>query len=168
MHPGFIPWWHHRRHRSCGVWAEQGAGSYASPYAASEADAPDEARFSAEDSSGFPSGPFGVRRPLRFLAYKLGLSREQMAELATVLDELKTERAQAAVDHRRATSALADAVSGDAFDAAKVAEAGALRVESAERLKAAIAKALERVHGVLDEEQRKRFAYFLRTGVIAI
>src|SRR6476620_10523637 len=46
-------------------------------------------------------GGFGVRRPLRFLAYKLGLDEKQVAELARVLDDLKTERAQVAVDDRR-------------------------------------------------------------------
>src|SRR4029453_5507670 len=50
---------------------------------------------------GFGGGAFGVRRPLRFLAYKLGLEETQVSELAKILDEIKTERAQAAVDHRR-------------------------------------------------------------------
>ena len=40
-------------------------------------------------------GGFGVRRPLRFLAYKLELDEKQVTELAKILDELKTERAQA-------------------------------------------------------------------------
>src|SRR3954465_2099727 len=43
-------------------------------------------------------GGFGVRRPLRFLAYKLELDERQVAELARILSELKTERAQAEVD----------------------------------------------------------------------
>ena len=41
----------------------------------------------ASDPGG---GSFGVRRPLRFLAYKLGLSEEQVVALARILDELKT------------------------------------------------------------------------------
>ena len=45
----------------------------------------------------FGSG-FGVRRPLRFLAHKLELDDRQIGELARILDELKTERAQAEVD----------------------------------------------------------------------
>src|SRR5712691_5167146 len=67
---------------------------------------------------GFGGG-FGVRRPLRFLAHKLDLDDRQVAELARVLDELKTERAQAEVDRRRTMAAFADALTGDAFDAAK-------------------------------------------------
>ena len=47
-----------------------------------------------EGQPGFGSG-WGVRRPLRFLAHKLGLDQKQIAELARILDELKIERAQA-------------------------------------------------------------------------
>ena len=64
------------------------------------------------DGEGFGGGAFGVRRPLRFLAYKLELDERQVAELARILDELKTERAQAEVDRRRSLSAFADAVRG--------------------------------------------------------
>jgi hypothetical protein len=60
-----------------------------------------------DDPGSFGGGAFGVRRPLRFLAYKLELNDAQVSELARILDELKTERAQAAVDHRRALSAFA-------------------------------------------------------------
>src|SRR5262245_24018494 len=77
---------------------------------------------------GEEGGGFGVRRPLRFLIYKLGLDDLQMGQLAKILDELKTERAQIAVDDRRTLSDFADALSGDAFDAAKVAAGGDRRV----------------------------------------
>ena len=40
------------------------------------------------------SGSLGVRRPLRFLAWKLELDDEQLGEVAKILGELKTERAQ--------------------------------------------------------------------------
>jgi hypothetical protein len=117
---------------------------------------------------GFEGGSFGVRRPLRFLAYKLELDEKQVDALARVLDELKTERAQAAVDHRRTTSAIAEAVAQETFDAAGVAKAAAARVESAERLRDAIVKALERIHAILNAEQRGKLAYLLRTGALAI
>jgi Spy/CpxP family protein refolding chaperone len=117
---------------------------------------------------GFGGGAFGVRRPLRFLAHKLGLDERQIAELAKILDELKTERAQAEVDRRRTTSAFADALCGDAFDEAKAKEGGDLRVQSAERLRAAVLTALRRIHAVLNAEQRVRLAYLIRTGVLAV
>src|SRR5216684_1996446 len=52
---------------------------------------PDHHHFSDPGWEG--GGPFGVRRPLRFLAWKLGLDDPQIAELAAILDTLKTERA---------------------------------------------------------------------------
>ena len=78
-------------------------------------------------------GHFGVRRPLRFLAFKLGLREEQIAALARILDELKTERAQAAVDDRRVLSAFADAVGSGSFDETRANEAVALRRASGDR-----------------------------------
>lgn len=120
------------------------------------------------DFDGFGGGPFGVRRPLRFLAHKLDLSEAQVAELATILDELKIERAQAAVDHRRSTSAIADAVLGETLDEAKLSEIRQDRVKSAERLQTAVAKALGRIHALLSPEQRKALAYLLRTGALAL
>ena len=116
---------------------------------------------------GFGGG-FGVRRPLRFLAHKLDLDDRQIAELARVLDDLKTERAQAEVDRRRTVAALADALAGDAFDAAKAADAGAQRVKSAERVRDAVLKALQQIHAVLNSEQRTRLAYLIRTGALAV
>src|SRR5579871_5676656 len=62
---------------------------------------------------GFGGGGFGVRRPLRFLAHKLELDEKQIVQLARILDALKTERAQAAVDDRRALADFADALGGD-------------------------------------------------------
>src|SRR5438105_5355604 len=85
-------------------------------------------------SPGEEGGGFGVRRPLRFLAWRLELDERQVGELARILNELKTERAQAAVDDRRALTLLADAAAVEAFDTARAAEATALRVKSAERV----------------------------------
>jgi Spy/CpxP family protein refolding chaperone len=116
----------------------------------------------------FGAGGFGVRRPLRFLAHKLDLDDRQVAELARILDELKTERAQAEVDRRRTVSAFADALAGDAFDDAKAGEGGALRVQSAERLRDAVLKALRQIHAVLNAEQRVRLAYLIRTGTLTV
>src|SRR5947209_4344037 len=86
------------------------------------------------DDEGLGTG-LGVRRPLRFLAHKLELDERQVTELARILNELKTERAQGEVDRRRTLAAFADAVAGEQFDAAKAAEGGGLRVQSAERLR---------------------------------
>jgi Spy/CpxP family protein refolding chaperone len=124
---------------------------------------------SAEDmfEEGFGAG-FGVRRPLRFLAHRLDLDERQVGELARILDELKTERAQAEVDRRRTVTAFADALGGDAFDAAKATEGGDLRVQSAARLRDAVVKALQRIHAVLNADQRGRLATLIRTGALAV
>jgi hypothetical protein len=116
----------------------------------------------------FGGGSFGVRRPLRFLAYKLNLNESQVAEFARILDELKTERAQAAVDDQRTTAAFADAIGLEKFDDAKALEGGALRVKSAERLRDAVLKALGKIHATLDQQQRAQLAYLIRTGTLSI
>jgi len=123
----------------------------------------------AEESyqGGFGPG-FGIRRPLRFLAHKLDLDDRQVTEVARILDELKTERAQAEVDRRRTVAAFADALTGEAFDAAKAGEGGDLRVKSEERLRAAVLKALQQLHAVLSPDQRARLAYLIRTGALSI
>jgi Spy/CpxP family protein refolding chaperone len=110
---------------------------------------------------------FGVRRPLRFLAHKLDLDEKQVAELARILDELKIERAQAEVDDRRARAEFADAILGANFDAGKAGSAGDRRVQSAAKLRDALIRALAAIHALLNPEQRERFAYLVRTGVLA-
>jgi Spy/CpxP family protein refolding chaperone len=115
-----------------------------------------------------PSEGFGVRRPLRFLAYKLGLDEKQVEQLARVLDELKTERAQAGVDDRRSLSDFADAVAGETFDTARAAAGADRRVESARRLRDAVVRALQQIHAILNPDQRARLAYLIRTGVLLV
>lgn len=109
-----------------------------------------------------------MRRPLRFLAYKLELEEGQVGDLAAILSELKTERAQAAVDQRRTTTAFADALAGEAFDEAKAKAAADERVKSDQRLQAAVARALGRMHAMLQPLQRAKLAYMLRTGALSI
>lgn len=162
MHPGFHGWWRARReaheaqqcgagfgHHHGGFGHQHGPGMWAGPHF-------DE------------GGMFGVRRPLRFLAYKLELSEDQVSVLAAVLDELKTERAQAAVDQRRRVSALAEAVASAEFDEQRLASVDQEQQKSEERIRNAVAAALRKIHAALDEEQRKRLAYLLRTGALSI
>ena len=115
-------------------------------------------------------GAFGsgsVRRPLRFLAWKLELDDEQLAEVAKILAELKTERAQGEVDRAKRLTAFADAISADPFDASRAAEGAALRAASAERMRSATLSALEALHALLEPDQRKTLAYLIRTGAIS-
>jgi hypothetical protein len=91
-----------------------------------------------------------------------------VAELARILEELKTERAQAAVDNRRTTAAFADSIAGDAFAESRASEGAALRLQSAQRLRDAVVKALGKLHAVLKPEQRQRLAMLIRTGALSI
>ena len=113
-------------------------------------------------------GGFGVRRPLRFLAEKLNLDEKQVGELARILDELKTERAQAAVDDRRSLSDFAEALSGETFDTVRAAGAGERRVVSAQRSRDAVAKALSQIHALPNPDQRAKLAYMVRTGLLGL
>jgi Spy/CpxP family protein refolding chaperone len=116
----------------------------------------------------YGGGSFGVRRPLRFLSQKLDLDDKQVEELAHILSELKTERAQAAVDFRRTVAGLADAIAAETFDEAKASVAAGERVKSAERLRDAVVKAIGRIHALLRKEQRSRMAYLIRTGALTV
>jgi len=160
MHPGMMWWWKRARRHGCGEGGEAHAegGWQAGPWGHHGG--------GGDDFGG--GGAFGVRRPLRFLAYKLNLSEEQVSQLAKILDELKTERAQAAVDDRRTVAAFADALGLEKFDEARSKEGGDLRVKSAERLRDAVVKSLGKIHAVLDSGQRAQLAYLIRTGVLSI
>lgn len=164
MHPGMFAWWHARRNAACGEGVgcgPQGGG----PRWHGHGEHYEAAGGGGDDAGG---GGFGVRRPLRFLAFKLDLNDAQVTELAAILSELKTERAQAAVDHRRTTSALAEAVAAESFDEAKVKAAAGQRVKSDELVQAAVVRALGRIHALLGPEQRSKLAYLLRTGALSI
>jgi len=164
MHPAVASWWHSRgAGAGCGPFscAPGGGARHWGGHGHGQGDGED-------DAEGFGGGAFGVRRPLRFLAYKLELDERQVGELARILDELKTERAQAEVDRRRSLSAFADAISGDVFDEARAKEAAGTRVATAERLRDAVTSALRRLHTLLDKEQRERLGYLIRTGVLAV
>ncbi|GEJ56529.1 periplasmic heavy metal sensor [Anaeromyxobacter diazotrophicus] len=155
MFPHMMGGWWHAHRRSCGEGFPGGHGRGFGMHGGG-----------GHHGHGDDGGPFGVRRPLRYLAHHLGLDEQQTAELARVLDELKTERAQVTVDERRAVSAFADALAADALDAAKLGEAASSRVRSAERLRDAVVTALGRIHALLDAEQRKQLAFLVRTGAV--
>ncbi|MET0151751.1 MAG: Spy/CpxP family protein refolding chaperone [Candidatus Binatia bacterium] len=162
LYPGYH-WWRARRHGAdFGAWA----GSWGCGPSFSRAW--EERHASGERFADVGGGGFGVRRPLRYLAFKLDLDEHQVAELAKILSELKTERAQAEVDSRRTLAGFADAVGGEHFDESRAREAGGLRVGTAERLRDAVIRALSRIHTVLDAEQRERLAYLIRTGTRTI
>ncbi len=164
MYPGMLFNWmrKHERHGHCEE-AHAGHGHHGH-----HGHGGGEGFFASGPEDDLGAGSFGVRRPLRFLAYKLELDEAQVSELARILDELKTERAQAAVDGRRTSAAFADALSGESFGEVKATEGATLRLQAAERLKDAVIKALGKLHALLKPEQRQKLAYMLRTGALSI
>jgi Spy/CpxP family protein refolding chaperone len=180
MHPGMMAWWKHAHRHGRGSCEPSCHAGYAEAGCHDPSDTPDDARhgrrhwgrhaeeaFASHGDDG-EFGHFGVRRPLRFLAHKLDLEGAQVTKLAGILNELKTERAQAAVDHRRSTAAIADAMVGEAIDEAKLGAGVSERVKSSERLRDAVVRAIGQIHALLNPEQRERFAYLIRTGVLNI
>ena len=180
MHPGFYYWWKGRHGGDCGGDHAEGDWGPGGGWGGGERGGwrgerggwghhhhgrGGDQRFGGAFDGG---GEFGVRRPLRFLAYKLELDEAQVGQLARILNDLKTERAQAEVDQRRTIAAFADAVGGASFDEDKASGGAQERVASAERLKGAVVKALREIHGVLSEEQRGKLAYLIRTGVVTL
>lgn len=177
MHPGFHSWWQMGRDASerlrraaqahaeaevrawCGHGhGEHGGGGFGGHHGGG---------FGGHSGGDFGAG-FGVRRPLRFLAWKLELEEEQVEKLAKVIETLKTERAQADLDFRRSTTAIADAIGEGELNAAALSAAAEQRVKSEERRQRAVVSAIEQMHGLLDPEQKRKLAYLLRTGALQL
>lgn len=162
--------WSARRHGGCGIFepafARAGGGGHEGPRGT-------ELHFSRGHRHGHggddddEGAGLGVRRPLRFLAWKLDLTADQLANAARILERLKIERAQAAVDQRRSAADLADAIESEAFNVAQADAATEKRVTAALSVQRAVAKALAELHGILEPDQRRRLAMLIRTRAIA-
>ena len=111
---------------------------------------------------------FGVRRPLRYLAHQLELDESQTRRMATVLNQLKTEREQAELDEKRTVAAMAALLEDGTPTLDEVREALAGRVKSAEVLQEETAKALVAISDFLDDDQREEFINLLLTGSVSL
>jgi Spy/CpxP family protein refolding chaperone len=115
------------------------------------------------------SGPmFGVRRPLRHLAWKLNLDEDQVRKLVDILDKLKTGYAQARLDRDRSTSDVAAVFSAAEFDTDRASAAFSMRTRATETLNQELLTAIRALFEMLNEEQRKEFAYLLRSGAFML
>jgi len=114
------------------------------------------------------SANFGVRRPLRYLSHQLDLDESQTRKVAGILNRLKTEQEQAALDTKRTTQALAELMSGEAPLAEELKVALAPRMHSAQRLQDELAHAIQALHAALDAGQCDRFADLLNSGSIVL
>ncbi len=115
------------------------------------------------------SGPtFGVRRPLRHLAWKLNLNETQVRDVVDVLDRLKTAYNQARLDQDRSTSEVAAVFTTTQFNSERVGAALATRTRATEALNQELLSAVQRIFELLNEEQRHEFAYLLRSGAFVL
>ncbi|MDP2346063.1 MAG: Spy/CpxP family protein refolding chaperone [Deltaproteobacteria bacterium] len=171
MYPGFFHWWKEAQRQA----TQHGAYAHCGPADCGPRGqqqqrqrrqrGPEDHEASGGDDGG---GSFGVRRPLRFMAWKLELNEEQVDKMAAILADLKTERAQAAVDYQRSVGSFADVLAPEAFDKDAAKTAANTRVLTAEKLRDAVVKALEKTHALLTPDQRKQLAYLLRSGQLTI
>ena len=123
---------------------------------------------SAYESRRHGRGDFGVRRPLRYLTYQLDLDETQTRKVAAILDQLKHEREQAQLDERRTVSDLADLVTNPDLSVDMLKDALAPRVDAAERLQLAVARAVQQMAVVLDPDQRDELAYLLTSKSLVL
>ncbi len=112
-------------------------------------------------SSRHAGQDFGVRRPLRYLTYHLGLDDAQVRRIAAILDRLKTEREQAKLDEARTVTKVAALVTHPEVNVDLIKAALEPRVASAQQLQLAVARALQDIIVELDDEQREDLAYLL-------
>jgi Spy/CpxP family protein refolding chaperone len=168
MHPGFMGYWRRQRCAESGAW---NGSAYAGCYGPRAGGSPPHWSWAASGQFGdslFGAAGFGTRRPLRFLAMRLDLDDAQVARVAKIVERLRVEREQGAVDLRRAAGELADALEGDALDPARVEEASRLRVEAARRVQDAVVRALRELHALLGAEQRDELASLIRSGALRL
>lgn len=111
------------------------------------------------------TGPmFGARRPLRHLAWKLNLDEAQIRDIVEVLDRLKMAYGQARLDRDRSTSEIASVFGGEQFDVERASAALAARTRASEALHQEQLASMRRMFEVLNPDQRRDFAYLLRSG----
>jgi len=123
---------------------------------------------SGSSDAVFGSGGFGIRRPVRFLADRLELDEKQLSKVARIVEQIRIEREQAAVDLRRAAGDFADALEASGFETAAAEAAGQRRIDAATSVQTVVSRSLRELHELLDEDQREELASLIRTGAVKL
>ena len=110
----------------------------------------------------------GVRRPLRYLAYHLDLSEDQMRRVAILLDRLKTEREQARLDESKTVTSIAELIEKSDLSMDDLAKALDPRIAATQRLTMLTARTVFEIRDLLDEKQRQDFAYLISNRTIVL
>ncbi|MGK0337995.1 MAG: hypothetical protein ACJAYE_001526 [Candidatus Azotimanducaceae bacterium] len=113
---------------------------------------------------GHSSAGFGVRRPLRYLAHRLDLDENQMRRMATVLNQLKTEREQAVLDEKRTVAGLAGIMAEGTPTLDECREVLTGRTKATAQLNEETAKSIVAICDLLDDEQRTEFVDLMLVG----
>ncbi|WP_237757778.1 Spy/CpxP family protein refolding chaperone [Anaeromyxobacter sp. PSR-1] len=106
------------------------------------------------------------RGPARagWLLRRIGATPEQERAVRAELDALSEAFRALRADAHPLRGDLADLIVAPTLDALRVREAIDARLASASALRARVAEAIARVHGVLDPTQRERLAILLHEG----
>ena len=107
---------------------------------------------------------FGVRRPLRYLTHRLDLDDSQVRGMASILNQLKTEREQATLDEKRCTAAIADLLSKGTPTLEECSETLSSRLDTTKQLNEETSKAIVAICTLLDDDQREEFTKLLLMG----
>ena len=91
-----------------------------------------------------------------------------MSQLARIVERIRIEREQAAVDLRRAAGQFADALEASDFTLDAAESAGQRRVDAAKSVQEVVSRSLQQLHELLDEDQRDELASLIRTGAIRL
>ena len=88
--------------------------------------------------------------------------------MAAVLNALKTEREQAALDERRSTTAIAELIENGVPTLDESRAALGARSSTSERLNEQTAKAIVAIADLLDEDQRQEFSSLLLSDSVRL
>ena len=111
---------------------------------------------------------FGVRRPLRYLSHRLDLDDSQVRRMASVLNQLKTAREQAALDEKRSIAALAELLADGTPTLEQCRQTLGSRLGTTKQLNEETAKGIVAISDLLDDDQREEFTNLLLTGSFAL
>jgi len=113
---------------------------------------------------GFGYRGFGARHFLHRIMDRLDTTPGQERVIREAIQDLKEEAWSLRREARGTRSELADALRGAELDKALLDRVFAKHDEVIEKLRASFVASAERIHGTLDERQRKQLADMIESG----
>jgi len=112
------------------------------------------------------SAGHGIFMP--FIFSIVNLDDKQVPALGRIVEKIRVEREQAAVDLRRAGGEYADALESHGYQDDPVVVATRRRVVAATSVQEVVTRSLRELHDLLDAEQRAEFPSLIRTGAVKL